>query len=308
MRLTAVHDVCGAEKEAVLDQAASLLCAEWGRGRATRVRALESSREALPCYVVLRAEAAAAKGEEDARKDEGVVLAAAKVMALDGAADDLLLESVVVHPAVRGCGVGKTFLLMLEALLASRWRARRVTIVTADQHAFYARCGYAPSSPPFTSSLLLASFLAPPAAHADEEEEGEEVAAAAPKPPPPPPRPLGSAKTAVPPPPPPPPPQAAQGCWSKEVLHAECARGLAAAALPGSGGGGLAERVAKLSAAMAAASPQPVGAAEAEALWGAKERRDAEAAAVRRSGGQGAVRPCGRCRVCENFFMSKELV
>ena len=101
VEVAAVHELEGWEKEESLAAAVQILNFEWPRSRAIRRRGLESSRAELPCSLLLLV------GER--RK---VVVGHAKVGKVPALPGELFVESVVVHPGLRGIGLGK--LLMLK--------------------------------------------------------------------------------------------------------------------------------------------------------------------------------------------------
>ena len=103
--MIAVHELEGAVKEDSIANAVAILNFEWPRSDTIRRRGLESSSADLPCSLLMLV------GEE--RK----VVGHAKVSKVPALPKELFVESVVVHPGLRGMGLGK--LLMLK--VRSNW-------------------------------------------------------------------------------------------------------------------------------------------------------------------------------------------
>ena len=101
--VVAVHELEGTEKEESVANAVAILNFEWPRSETIRRRGLESSSAQLPCSLLMFI------GEK--RK----VVGHAKVSKVPALPGELFVESVVVHPGLRGIGLGK--LLMLKV----RW-------------------------------------------------------------------------------------------------------------------------------------------------------------------------------------------
>lgn len=132
-----------------------------------------------------------------------------KIPALAG---ELFLESVVIHPGLRGRGLGKLLMLKVEEYCVKYLEARAMHLTTHDQQVFYSRCGYTFSEQvcAFGGSckLIMKMFTTtpkiPPAKvqssqngnQATSTESPSTAPVACPPPPPPP---------CLPPPPPPPP-------------------------------------------------------------------------------------------------------
>lgn len=98
--VVAVHELEGTEKEESVANAVAILNFEWPRSETIRRRGLESSSAQLPCSLLMFV------GEK--RK----VVGHAKVSKVPALPGELFVESVVVHPGLRGIGLGK--LLMLK--------------------------------------------------------------------------------------------------------------------------------------------------------------------------------------------------
>ena len=99
--IAAVHELEGAEKEESVASAVAILNFEWPRSETIRRRGLESSSAELPCSLVMFV------GREKRK-----VVGHAKVSKVPALPGELFVESVVIHPSLRGIGLGK--LLMLK--------------------------------------------------------------------------------------------------------------------------------------------------------------------------------------------------
>ena len=89
------------EKEESVASAVAILNFEWPRSETIRRRGLESSSAELPCSLVMFV------GREKRK-----VVGHAKVSKVPALPGELFVESVVIHPSLRGIGLGK--LLMLK--------------------------------------------------------------------------------------------------------------------------------------------------------------------------------------------------
>lgn len=133
--VSAVHELEGAEKEESVASAVAILNFEWPRSETIRRRGLESSSAELPCSLVMFV------GEK--RK----VVGHAKVSKVPALPGELFVESVVVHPGLRGIGLGKLLMLKVEEYCSDILRATTLHLTTHDQQVFYSRCGYTFSQP-----------------------------------------------------------------------------------------------------------------------------------------------------------------
>jgi len=211
--VAAVHELEGMEKEESVANAVAILNFEWPRSETIRRRGLESSSAQLPCSLLMFV------GEK--RK----VVGHAKVSKVPALPRELFVESVVVHPGLRGIGLGKLLMLKVEEYCLDILRATALHLTTHDQQVFYSRCGYTFSQPVcafggssklkmdmFSKSVPAVTVSPLPPSNSDTKSSqnedlkqsnhtgSESIKAAPPPPPGPPPPPPG------PPPPPPPPP------------------------------------------------------------------------------------------------------
>jgi len=133
VRVVGVHELEGTQREAAIRQAVQLLNFEWPRSEALRMRGLASSSASLPCSLVLLA--------------RGEVAGTARVSSIPALPQGVFLESVVVHPGLRGLGLGKLLMVLVEGWCRDRLGATSFHLTTHDQQLFYSRCGYSFSQP-----------------------------------------------------------------------------------------------------------------------------------------------------------------
>ena len=107
--VAAVHELEGAEKEESVASAVAILNFEWPRSETIRRRGLESSSAELPCSLIMFV------GEK--RK----VVGHAKVSKVPALPGELFVESVVVHPGLRGIGLGKLLMLKVRSYKVSTY-------------------------------------------------------------------------------------------------------------------------------------------------------------------------------------------
>ena len=112
VEVAAVHELEGSERDESIASAVSILNFEWPRSETIRRRGLESSSKDLPCSLIIFV--------GGKRK----VLGHAKVSKVPALPGELFVESVVIHPGLRGLGLGK--LLMLK-------------VRNADNHFYHSR-------------------------------------------------------------------------------------------------------------------------------------------------------------------------
>ena len=101
--VVAVHQLEGAEKEKSVADAVAILNFEWPRSETIRRRGLESSSKELPCSLLMFV--------GGKRK----VVGHAKVSKVPALPGELFVESVVVHPGLRGIGLGKLLMLKVSS-------------------------------------------------------------------------------------------------------------------------------------------------------------------------------------------------
>jgi len=135
VEVAAVHELEGSERDESIASAVSILNFEWPRSDTIRRRGLESSSKDLPCSLIIFV--------GGKRK----VLGHAKVSKVPALPGELFVESVVVHPGLRGLGLGKLLMLKVEEYCKERLRATVLHLTTHDKQVFYSCCGYTFSQP-----------------------------------------------------------------------------------------------------------------------------------------------------------------
>jgi len=133
VQVVGLHELEGAQREEAIQQVARLLNFEWPRSEAMRVRGLASSSAELPCSLVLLV--------------RGEVAGTARLSSLPAVPQGVFLESVVVHPGLRGLGLGKLLMVLVEGWCRAKLGATSFHLTTHDQQLFYSRCGYSFSQP-----------------------------------------------------------------------------------------------------------------------------------------------------------------
>jgi GNAT superfamily N-acetyltransferase len=197
-----------------LAQAAAILNWEWPRSETIRLRGLESSSPLLPCSLLLLA-----------RGGDPRVLGQARLSRVPALSGELFLESVVVHPGLRGLGLGRLLVLQVEEWCRRQLGATALHLTTHDQQVFYSRCGYSFSQPVCafggSSKLKMDIFSkAPPSVESSPPSRGPGRQAPA--------APPATACGPPPPPPPPPPRVSASDVWEPDAaLLAACAAAFA---------------------------------------------------------------------------------
>jgi len=121
----------GVVRQHVLTQAVKLLNYEWPRSDTIRLRGLESSSPDLPSHLVL--------GSQE--EEDFLVLGHSRISKVPADSSKVFIESVVIHPGLRGKGLGKLLMLKTEEYcLGLGFTTAYLT--THDQQIFYSRCGY----------------------------------------------------------------------------------------------------------------------------------------------------------------------
>ena len=131
LELIPVHtnEITSDLKTDIKDQSVLLLNSEWPRSETLRLRTLNASKESFPmCLALLK-------------KPENVVLGHVKLSEIPSLSFAVWIESVVIHPDLRGKGLGKY--LMLKSEEFCKIKGFKVAyLCTIDKQIFYSRCGY----------------------------------------------------------------------------------------------------------------------------------------------------------------------
>jgi len=215
MDLVAIHSLDYTTKDYVKDSCCHMLNVEWPRSHVLRMRSLNSSCNDFPmCLALMSSTLVDSDGNP-------VVLGHVRMTRIPTIPRGVWIESVILHPDLRGRGYGKYLMLKAEEFALSRG-FNEAYLNTIDQQVFYSRIGYQFCDPVcayggnsklvsgITSSRVQFDPPQPPQtrrkptkievpkwASSDNnrncEKEGSNTKSSAPQPPPPPPPPAPSA-------------------------------------------------------------------------------------------------------------------
>ena len=110
MELVPIHSLEGEEKNTALKQCVQILNFEWPRSDTIRLRGLQSSSEKLPCNLVLLI-------RDNAKIS---VIGHSRISRIPADDSQVFVESVVIHPNLRGKGLGKILMLKTEEYCMGR--------------------------------------------------------------------------------------------------------------------------------------------------------------------------------------------
>ena len=140
LELIPIHsDISEALKSSIKDECVAILNEEWPRSETLRYRSLDSSKESLPMCIAL------------VKTPENAVLGHVKLSQIPSHGSAVWIESVVIHPDLRGKGIGKYLMLKTEEFCKSKG-FNTAYLCTIDKQVFYARCGYQFCKPVTASS------------------------------------------------------------------------------------------------------------------------------------------------------------
>lgn len=141
LELIKVHDsdLSTDIKEDIKDQCVKLLNDEWPRSELLRLRTLNASKDYFPMSLAL------------VKKPENIVIGHVKLSEIPSKLDAIWIESVVIHPDLRGKGVGKHLMFKTEEF-CRRNGYKLAYLCTIDRQIFYSRCGYKFCKPVTASS------------------------------------------------------------------------------------------------------------------------------------------------------------
>ena len=132
MELVALHDAPYGEKAHLQHQCIQILNFEWPRSHALRIRSIESSRHDFPICMALI---------QDMAGSGLCVLGHVRMTKVPSIPGGVWIESVVIHPDLRGKGFGKYLMLKSEYFAKSKG-FNTAYLCTIDKQAFYSRIGY----------------------------------------------------------------------------------------------------------------------------------------------------------------------
>lgn len=133
MDLQAIHDTAPDIRPRLLEQCVAILNQEWPRSDTIRLRSLTTSSPNLPTNLILT----------QTFPDEGVfVIGHARISRIPKNPAAVFIESVVVHPDLRGKGLGKYLMLRCEQYCLETLGFTVAYLTTHDKQMFYSRVGY----------------------------------------------------------------------------------------------------------------------------------------------------------------------
>ena len=140
LELIPIHaDISEELKSNLKDQCVAILNEEWPRSETLRYRTLDCSKESLPMCIAL------------VQTPENVVIGHVKLSQIPSHGQAIWIESVVIHPDLRGKGIGKYLMLKTEEFCKAKG-FNTAYLCTIDKQVFYSRCGYQFCKPVTASS------------------------------------------------------------------------------------------------------------------------------------------------------------
>lgn len=125
MELVPLHSLDGSTKDDVFAQSVKILNFEWPRSETIRMRGLNSSNENLPSHLVLVQHFGGKVS----------VIGHSRISKIPADETQVFIESVVVHPHLRGKGLGKILMLKTEEYCMKRG-FKTAYLTTHDQQIF----------------------------------------------------------------------------------------------------------------------------------------------------------------------------
>lgn len=159
MELIAVHNAPCDHKGDIKTQCCEILNDEWPRSETLRLRSLNSSRDDLPmCLALVQWFDNDTKNEKSKKP---CVLGHVRLAKITSKAESVWIESVVLHPDLRGKGFGKYLMLIIEKFAREEKGFSEAYLSTIDRQIFYSRCGYSFSDPvcAYSGNIKLPSGL-----------------------------------------------------------------------------------------------------------------------------------------------------
>jgi len=131
MEIIPIHALRDEEQASAMSQCVKILNCEWPRSETIRLRGLQSSSDQLPANLVLVTRV----------RDEIKVVGHSRISKIPADPSQVFVESVVIHPQLRGKGLGKILMLKTEEYCVNQGFTTSF-LTTHDQQIFYSRCGY----------------------------------------------------------------------------------------------------------------------------------------------------------------------
>ena len=127
LELIKVHEDLPSDiKDSIKDQCVKILNDEWPRSEHLRWRTLNQSKDYFPMCLAL------------VKKPENVVLGHVKLSEIPSKLEAVWIESVVIHPDLRGFGLGKHLMLKTEEF-CRKLGYKIGYLCTIDRQVFYSR-------------------------------------------------------------------------------------------------------------------------------------------------------------------------
>lgn len=146
LELIPVHaDIPCEMKNEIKSQCILILNEEWPRSETLRLRTLNASKESFPmCLALLK-------------RPENIVIGHVKLSEIPSICYAVWIESIVIHPDLRGKGIGKYLMFKSEEYCKSKG-FKAAYLCTIDKQIFYSRCGYKFCKPVTASSGTVTQF------------------------------------------------------------------------------------------------------------------------------------------------------
>jgi len=125
MELLPIHTIEGSARDEILSQSVKILNFEWPRSETIRLRGLQSSSDHLPTHLVLIQHFGGKVS----------VIGHSRISKIPADDTQVFIESVVIHPHLRGKGLGKILMLKTEEY-CTRQGFKTAYLTTHDQQIF----------------------------------------------------------------------------------------------------------------------------------------------------------------------------
>ncbi|CAO1425803.1 unnamed protein product [Diamesa tonsa] len=163
-----------------------LINSEWPRSIGARMWSLESSKDDLPCCLILTSSSPSINSDNNDicnKNKDKKVLAHLKLTPIPSKIDHAcFIESVVVWKSLRGQGIGSHIMLKAEEYCKYTLKMREIYLSTTDKEDFYMKLGYVSCPPvsifggpcngsfnPVTKKKYMKKVLVEPSSSDDEQ-------------------------------------------------------------------------------------------------------------------------------------------